>query len=559
MEPKNVAYDICRHYIRDLRGVDAALFATVDGYRRARDLAALASCSLHFDAAKHNIEDWRALRQIEAFFKKNSIYADPVKCAEAAKNSFLKAERTCASTNLRLEYFYAKRDLLDPDLVLQMSRMERYISSVLGPFDAFLDAMPRLVRVTPGATSHASRRDSLPQLKMRMSLYATSSAIPYLNALYRFYGFNVPRVKVTKSNRVELVPKNYKTSRTIACEPEGNLPFQLAFDTYAKRRLRRKGIDLSDQFRNQRAAKLASVNNDYVTVDFEAASDTVSFNAVAWLFPCDWFKFLCAFRSPEYRGCFGSGKYQKFSSMGNGSTFAIETLIFAAACYATGSRDFLVYGDDVIIGKEFFESYKRLTRFLGFTINASKTFCDGPFRESCGMDAFNGVDVTPQYVRSVADRKPVLCHLVNVLGQIAIMDGELRAYLDEIITSRNLPFVPFQDSTLSGVWIYPGRARQLGILRTRNYVTRYKAYVAKSRTRSFVDSRGYYLWFLNKNSQVLFGGPWVDRRHIRVTETSSVPIFEHTYVRRWVGWVAPSEEIPLYLYWWREPREKRLV
>lgn len=552
MEPIDVTYDICRCYIRDHVDCDPALWRLVDGFHRSRNLAGLTSCSCHFDFAKHKVEDWRFLRQIEAFFKKNAIFSNKLTCSNAAQHSFMSAELACNETNKRLEFFYVKRDQLDPDLNSKISRMERYICNVLGNFSSFLDSLPSLVRVTPGATAHTSRRESCPQQKLKMKLYATHTAASYLRALYRYYGFKTPKIKPVLSNRVELVPKNWKTSRTIACEPEGNLPLQLAFDTYAKRRLRRFGIDLRSQSANQCLAKAASINNDFVTVDFASASDTISYNTVAWLFPPEWFSYLDRIRSPRYRGCFGEGSYYKFSSMGNGSTFCIETLIFAAACYAVGSRNFLVYGDDVIIEKEFYEDYLRLTRFLGFSINVSKTFHDGPFRESCGLDAFDGIDVTPTYIRNIDGRKAVLCHLVNSMARLTLLGGHLERYLVNLIVSQKLPIVPFQESTLSGIWIYPEDARSLGVLRRKHGIDKFRAYVPSGTSRRFDDSRGYYLWFLNKNRQVLFSSPWIkDTATTFPEQTSSVPLFDHKYVRKWVGWF-PPKAVPVHLYRWTE-------
>jgi hypothetical protein len=538
--------------MKDQQEVDAALVAKVDGFRRSRNLAALASCSCHFDWACHSINDWRYLRQIEAFFKKNSLFSDPDVCSLAAEESFKDSEAKCRNTNFRLDFFYTKRELLAPDLSLMMSKMERYIRNVLGPFSSFMDALPHLVKVTPGATAQRPRTQSLPQLKLRMKLHATRGAHNYLRALYRFYGFEPPRLVETKSNRVELVPKNWKTSRTIACEPEGNLPLQLAFDTYAKRRLRRVGIDLSNQDCNRKAAKQGSINGDLSTIDFAAASDTISFNTVAWLFPWDWYCYLARVRSPEYRGVFGDGKYAKFSSMGNGSTFTIETLLFAAACYAVGSKRFLVYGDDVIIESDLVEPYERLTRFLGFTINTDKSFSTGPFRESCGLDVFDGVDVTPQYIRNLDGRKAIKNHLINTMASIATPGGELAKYLLFLIEKWHLHCVPYQESTISGVHVDPEMARLTGTLRTKHYVNYTRSFIPKNKRRMFVDIRGYYLWFLNKNSQVLFGGPWEMARNCTFSETSSVPIFEHAYVRKWVGWHEPTNGTPDHLHWWSE-------
>jgi len=555
MEPKDMTYEISRRYINDLvkQGVDSALIATLNGYNRSRNVAALTSCSSHFDMAQHSVEEWRSLRQIEAFFKKNSIFSSSEGCKERAFESFMETECICSQTNRRLQPFIADLHLLDRDLLKKVYRMKRYISDVLGDFTPFLNDLPHLVKVTPGATARANRRKSLPQLKMRMKLYASHSSFKYLWAIYRYYGFDGLRLRDSKSNRVEFVPKNWKTDRTIACEPEGNLFLQLAFDTFAKRRLRRFRIDLSDQSRNQSLAKHASIHNDLVTVDFSRASDTISFNTVRLLFPFDWFNFLWDVRSPFYRGSAGEGVYSKFSSMGNGSTFCIETLIFAAVCFACNSKCFSVYGDDVILEREKYEEFLALTQFLGFSINSEKTFTDGPFRESCGLDSFNGVDVTPVFIRNIDSRKAVLCHLVNSLVRICSPEGFLMEFLLKIVNENKLPLVPLQENSLSGIFIDPVRARRLGILRRRHGIDTFKAYTAKCNFKSFVDSRGYYLWFLRKNSQVLFSSPWDNSAiHDHTSQTSKAPVFDHVYVRKRVHWFRnePMEDILYNLNEW---------
>jgi hypothetical protein len=495
---------------------------------------------------------------VEGFYKKNLLLSDNDICFKAASDNFVESEALCSETNVRLAYYMKHRGRLDPTLSMQIAKMERFIVNVLGDHTRFLSALPHLVKVTPGATSYSARKDSLPQLKMKTKLFCTRRARPYLSVIYRYFGFDEPEFKLTPSNRVELVPKNWKTHRTIACEPEGNLPLQLAFDTYAKGRLRRFGIDLSNQSKNRIRSKQGSIHNNFCTVDFASASDTISYNAVSWLFPVDWYKFLADVRSPFYRGVFGDGTYSKFSSMGNGSTFTIETLLFAAACHAVGSHDFLVYGDDVIIEPDFYEAFVNLTRFLGFRINESKTFTDGPFRESCGLDSFNGVDVTPVFVRNIDKRKASLCHLTNSLLTICFPEGELAAFLRKLVIEEKLPLVPFQENTLSGVFIDPNEARSLGILRSlrykgnHTYIERFRAYVPVASVRPFVDERGYYLWFLRKNSQVLFSQPWDSASVFRdmTSETSSALVFDHTYVRKRVCWHSPAEASPSHLSWW---------
>lgn len=553
MEPIQLTYDISRCFLNDYRDeVCPALFRKIDGLHRSRNLAGLASCSCHFDWAKHTISDWRFLRQVEAFFKKNASFAQPDVCFSNAQTAFIESESSCEKTNWDLKPFIGYPRLMSEDIREKVTKMTRYIDSVLGDLQPFIEVLPTLVKVTSGATSTHSRRDSLPQLKMRMKVFCTRRASPFLKSLYRFYGFNELRVEAVHSNRVELVPKNWKTDRTIACEPEGNIPLQLAFDTYAKRRLRRFGIDLSDQTANQRAAKHASIHDDLVTVDFSKASDTISYNTVSLVFPVDWFNFLDKVRTPCYRGVFGDGMYHKFSSMGNGSTFCIETLLFAAACYACGSKKFLVYGDDVVIEREFYDDFISLTRFLGFSINLEKSFSNGPFRESCGKDYFKGTDVTPVYIRGIDRRKASLCHLINTMRTLCFPGSQLGNLLINLIDKYKLPLAPSSENTLSGIHISARRAVRLGILKTKHQIQYYKSYTAKYKRRNFVDSRGYYLWFLFKNEQVLFKGPWALNQTYQKfdngLQTSSVAVFDHAYVRKRVGYHPDGTHEPPY--WW---------
>lgn len=554
MKPIEITYDICRCYLKDqVDEVDPALASKIDGLLRSKNLAGLASCSRHFDFAVHTVKEFRFLRQVEAFFKKNALFAEATKCKEAAEKSFMDSEAACSYTNRRLRDMVGNLSLIDKRFQHHIHKMRRYISNVLGPISPFLDDLHRLVRVTPGATACAKRADSLPQLKMRMKIFSTRRSSKYLRYLYHFYGFGDVRIRTVHTNRVELVPKNWKTDRTIACEPEGVLPLQLAFDTYAKRRLRRVGIDLTDQSANQRAAKQASIDGAFATVDFSSASDTISYNTIALLFPEEWFAYLTDVRSPGYRGVFGEGVYAKFSSMGNGATFTLETLVFAAACYAvSNSRDFLVYGDDVIIHEKFYEEYIALTSFLGFTVNREKSFSSGPFRESCGGDYYTGIEVTPVYIRNISFAKANLCHLVNTLRSICLPGGALEGLIREVIATYKLPRVPYNEDTMSGVWMDPDKARAKKIMVRKHGVDKFKSFVAKHKDRKFVDSRGYYLWFLMKNSQVLFSGPWALARKVRPTVTSSVPIFDHKYVRKWVCWHPPANGMTDYLHWWSE-------
>jgi len=549
MDARDMTYALLRGYVLDSFEVDQTLRNLVEGFRRSRDLLRLATCTHLFNWQLHTVNDFRFLRQVEAFFKKNSCFTDRSVSAAKASEKFLDSEELCARTNRRLlEYLYCP----DGQISERIKYARAYIRRALGSFESFTSQLPALVRVSAGATVFSNRSHSIPQMKLSRRPYCYGKSRQRLKDMAAQLGWTHIFPKECETNRLELVPKDWRSDRTIACEAEGSLALQLAFDTWTKRRLKRFGIDLRDQSRNQHAAWCGSLDGELSTIDFSSASDTVSYSVVHLLFPPDWAAFLDDTRAPAYRGKLGSGRYEKFSSMGNGSTFCLETLIFCSLCYASGSDRFLVYGDDVAIEYERLPWFLKLAEFFGFVVNYEKSFTSGPFRESCGKDYFRGRDITPVYLRDLTGTKPALCHLVNSLRRLCFVDSELGAVLDSIVNENHLPLVPVNECTTSGVWIDTVDASQLGFLRVRRMggrfgpeVHAYKAYVPRTRHLDFSrDLRGYFLWFLQRANQVRVQMPYDSNYQTQpqtATQTSSATVFDHGYVRRWVTWHSPSK------------------
>lgn len=215
---------------------------------------------------------------------------------------------------------------------------------------------------------------------------------------------------IVAGNRVVTVPKNAKTDRVIAIEPDMNMYVQKGIGKMIRKRLLQVGVDLDDQTVNQDLAREGSISDCLATIDFSAASDTISREIVELLLPEDWLVALKQCRSPV--GVLPSGEilqYHKFSSMGNGYTFELESLIFWALARAVADlcrstlpvvRDVvMVYGDDLIVSSELQEPMRWAFTRAGFTLNLKKSFFRGPFRESCGKHFFRGVDVSPFYVK----------------------------------------------------------------------------------------------------------------------------------------------------------------
>ena len=238
---------------------------------------------------------------------------------------------------------------------------------------------------------------------------------------------------------ITTVPKNAKTDRVIAIEPRGNAFLQKGFGSYYRDRLRSVGVDLDDQEVNQERAR-RSLYEGLATLDLKAASDSVSKELVYMLFPYDWASAMDAVRS-RYAFMPNGERIvlEKFSSMGNGFTFELESLIFWAIAQSVsdlGSKgEVSVYGDDIIVHSSDAPWLIEVLSFLGFETNKEKSFLSGPFYESCGRHFFLGVDVTPVYQKeTLNDSDLSMVRLGNRLIRWAFRLGFF-IYLDKVVES----------------------------------------------------------------------------------------------------------------------------
>lgn len=441
-------FDIARAFISDTPSL--ALRQDLIGMIRSRNVKGICETVLP-DPASHSLE-YISLRQLQSFFKKNDAFANDDICSQNAIKSFMDAEALCKLTNQRLDDYCFKRVHYEPDFELLIERTKSYFRSYLGCEKAFLDKLPELVRITGGATEDRPRKRSLPFLKISRKVRTTTGSVPLVRSFISFAGYKKElRVTTTDTNRVVFVPKNYKTHRTIACEPTGTLPFQLAVDHWIKRNLVKDGCDLSDQTKNQDMARIGSLTGAYATIDLSSASDSLSLNTIALLCTDGWFNLLMRLRCRFYKGDVGEGSYAKYASMGNGITFALESALFLAIVRASGSMAGSVYGDDIIIEPIYLPRLYLLLEFFGFKINTEKSFVSGPFRESCGTDWLEGRLVTPFYIRSIPSNSSECCHVINGLVRISKPHGAVWKLLREL--SRGLPLVPESLDSMTGIHI----------------------------------------------------------------------------------------------------------
>lgn len=357
---------------------------------------------------------------------------------EEAVKSFFESESQCFRTNERLNpYLEGFTHPLCDERVARIIRTAREkVRLILGRPDKLIPG-----RFGPGATFADRGQRTTVAHKMMSNPTMTSRAWPFLfdwagtawaKALAARDGGILTTVR---GNRFTSVPKDSTKNRGICIEPSLNIYYQLGIGDMMKKRLRNFGIELAvqkgpslpdrmsdviglatgpdGQERHRRKAKEASLDGSHATVDLSSASDTVCYNLVKLLLPSEWFELLDDLRSPyTFMPCGQGGnwvKLEKFSSMGNGYTFELETVIFLALILALISekgkdvrvgRDLMVYGDDIIVPGEFAEESLAMLRFFGFTPNERKTFVSGHFRESCGGDFFSGANVRPYYLES---------------------------------------------------------------------------------------------------------------------------------------------------------------
>jgi hypothetical protein len=219
--------------------------------------------------------------------------------------------------------------------------------------------------------------------------------------------------------RVCLVPKDSRGPRLISCEPAALQWIQQGqrkaiYSLVENHPLTKWNVFFTDQVPNQCGALLgsqipnaASIGEGYATLDLKEASDRVSLELVRLLFPSDLCGFLEASRSLSTKlPCGRILNLRKFAPMGSALCFPIMALTIWSLLHASFSdtdtrESILVYGDDVVVPLRVAEDAIAVLEAFGLKVNRDKCCTKGPFRESCGMDAYQGVCVTPLKLKTV--------------------------------------------------------------------------------------------------------------------------------------------------------------
>lgn len=374
-------------------------------------LAELADLSPRTEETKFAVD-----RQIQRARKRARIESKGLR--EKAYQSFLADNAHCRDFVLT-----APDDILNDAALFITTVMERFTKrhleeAIQQPLD--LNLLFDHWRFGPGASNGIPWTHTADKIESKMT--CTSSCEPLVRRLRSsnpyFSTFDSRNrrsgMEVVRGSKLGCVPKNEDAVRTVAKEPSGNMAFQLAGGWYIAGALSFIGLDITKQEpKNQALALRGSIDGSVATIDLKSASNLIILNLIRRLWPKSWVRFFEQTRSEEIEiPGHGWEELHMLSTMGNGYTFPMMTLTLVALIYGLRCKLYkkspklridwsstAVYGDDIIVPTNEYEPLVELLTQSGFVVNTDKSYCDGPFRESCGGDYYKGVDVTPIYVK----------------------------------------------------------------------------------------------------------------------------------------------------------------
>lgn len=246
---------------------------------------------------------------------------------------------------------------------------------------------------------------------------------------------------VTPTARFKTVPKKYKKGRGICIEENESQWLQQALASGLKKAIKSDpelnvNLSLDDQQVNAYLAHLHSLDRDGATIDMSEASNRVAhwlplviFSSNVELCNALWGASTRWVDPPD--DLFQTGhsgiRLNMFAPMGSGLCFPVMTLVHYYLIKAiikwhhdSECDSIFVYGDDIVIPSKYYETVTSVLPSFGMKLNLSKSFYRSFFRESCGIHAYMGVDITPVYFKHTPScaRKDAFLSNVAVEAQL---------------------------------------------------------------------------------------------------------------------------------------------
>ena len=359
------------------------------------------------------IQAFRALYQMCVWFKKlRGPYSEAI--LKKSKDEFVVTDQMIGSLDFDNEF--------DELIIEHASALVRDVFSCIeeqGRFEQKFKPRPG-----PGATntpSHVYERYAprkLGNVDIEMMLYDWMYT-DYQSLHNQHSKQNIQRMwddgYCEYKSRLKAVPKTFGKPRLI-CIEENEMQYlqqglkSLMYDVIENHPLTKGKVNFTRQDINQNLALESSASRENSTIDMSEASDRISRLLVEKIFSkcpimLHYLKLLSTriitIDDKDYH-C------NKFSPMGSGICFPVMSivhwsLIRAIMELSSTLNDHIdslhVYGDDIIISSKSHTAITTILPRFGMKLNVNKSYASSFFRESCGMDAYNGVRVTPVYLK----------------------------------------------------------------------------------------------------------------------------------------------------------------
>lgn len=364
---------------------------------------------------EHEVDRFRSDYQVTSLLRKSPTLPTSFDRRDEAVKGFYKAESQCAETNARLDS-YAEGGLmpLDWDVHLAVLRAREYIFNLLGdrPSREDLSYAESKMRFGPGATTALSgvvtQGAKYSSRTLEVTPRLSDFGIWCLPHLWKRQSSLELRFRET--SKFTTVRKDATKDRGICIEPDLNVYVQLGIGALLRSKLRSDRLDLDTAADWNRWLASQAYIWRLTTLDLSSASDTVSRSVVWLLCPERWVELLLLARVDKtWVSKVSTVTLEKWSSMGNGYTFELETLLFwgilngCLSVMGLENGTSACFGDDLIFPSEATSLVTRTLDFLGFSVNERKTFSNGLFYESCGNDFFAGQSVRPVFWKGNKD------------------------------------------------------------------------------------------------------------------------------------------------------------
>lgn len=311
-------------------------------------------------------------------------------------------------------------------------------------------------------------------------------------------------------------------------------------------------VNFASQSVNRDLALSSSFDKSFNTIDMSEASDRISRDLVFKLFrDTPLLDYLDAVSTriitlPEDVRS-GSILVQKFAPMGSAVCFPIMAVVHFALCKAIiatsglrnarkASKQIFVYGDDILTPSEFTEEiFTHLPRF-GMKLNKNKSYFKSSFRESCGIHAYKGVDITPVYNNYTLNDKHERRDSTRLLSSLAKEYAYFRKnmHATAAVVRRHILSVygqlPYGKPT----------SRLLCFKRDADHCLNQKFHAVRSRYNTELQTREYTLRVVvprYEGQLSLLGSPALLRWFSQHTEESAsfMDFAEQKIVHRWVS------------------------